>query len=124
VQGAETEAAPIPLDSFVTSIGDSGLVIAMIDAFGEDADRWLKAADQALAESNGEELHRALHSLKGMIGNFTLSEPFQMASDLAEDTRDGQLDELIRTRYATFLSQLERLRLALARERQRALGHL
>ncbi len=124
VQGAETEAAPIPLDSFVTSIGDSGLVIAMIDAFGEDADRWLKAADQALAESNGEELHRALHSLKGMIGNFTLSEPFQMASDLAEDTRDGQLDELIRKRYAAFLSQLERLRLALTQERQRALGHL
>jgi CheY-like chemotaxis protein len=111
---------PISLDSFVTSIGDAGLVVVMIDAFHEDADRWLKTAENALATGDGEELHRALHSLKGMIGNFTLAEPFQRVSDLAEWTRDGQIDEKVRAGYEVFRAHLERLRLALAQERERA----
>ena len=117
------EAKSFDPDAFYLAMGsDPALVREMILAFQEDAERWLAAAESALAEQDAKALHRAAHGLKGMVGNFTTAEPFQRVSELNELTRNGVFTPQAGVLFSAARESLSRLREELVKLGEKLVG--
>jgi PAS domain S-box-containing protein len=77
-------------EHFQSSIGDPVLMKQLLDIFAEDTDAMLRDADAAITARDSDALYRALHALKGMIGNYSApraNEAIRSTCDLAQDGR-------------------------------------
>jgi two-component system sensor histidine kinase/response regulator len=92
-------ASPSPMEAqagaifdesyFRRSIADESLMKQLLDIFSEDSSAFLHDAEAAVAARDSAELYRAMHSLKGMVGNYAApraSEAIRVASNLAQDS--------------------------------------
>jgi two-component system sensor histidine kinase/response regulator len=76
---------------FVTIISDESLVRELIPIFAEDAAPMLADAEKALLTGDAEALHRATHSLKGLVGNYSALEATKVVTALDNNARSGDL---------------------------------
>jgi two-component system sensor histidine kinase/response regulator len=99
---SRAEADPLPVDvacdapvfdaaTFTENIGDGPLMLELIRLFFEESQPMLGNACLALHELDGEALHHAAHSLKGLVGNYAAIPAFNAVSALTQCTRDGNL---------------------------------
>jgi len=79
-------------ERFRNNSGDVELMRELIGFFGEDAEQMMKELESGLREEDPEKVHRAAHSLKGMIGNYCADRAFESAKDLDDQARSGNLD--------------------------------
>ncbi len=97
-------------ETFRKAMKDPHLMRDMIDAYREELPRWMEAAETALADGDGKALHRVAHALKGMVGNFTIGEPYQQTNELYMLTNSGQLTQDIETMLNSLQEQLTGLK--------------
>ncbi len=97
---------------FIATIGDEALVRELIPIFAEDALPMLASAEQALAESDADALHRAAHSLKGLVGNYAAPEATEWVTTLDNHARAGELGPAA-VIFPEVKKAIERLRKAL-----------
>ena len=97
---AKSEALPVDVAcdapvfdaaAFTENIGDGPLMLELIRLFFEESQPMLGNACLALHELDGEALHHAAHSLKGLVGNYAAIPAFNAVSALTQCTRDGNL---------------------------------
>ncbi|WP_395736760.1 response regulator [Prosthecobacter sp.] len=77
--------------TFSDNIGDGPLMVELIRLFCEESQPMLGNACLALHNLDGEALHHAAHSLKGLVGNYAATPAFNAVSALTECTRTGNL---------------------------------
>ncbi|WP_395751739.1 response regulator [Prosthecobacter sp.] len=77
--------------TFSENIGDGPLMVELIRLFCEESQPMLGNACLALHNLDGEALHHAAHSLKGLVGNYAATPAFNAVSALTECTRAGNL---------------------------------
>jgi HPt (histidine-containing phosphotransfer) domain-containing protein len=68
--------------------------------------------ESAMNEGDAEKLHRAAHSLKGMLGNYYAQRAFEQAKELDDRARAGALEEA-RKQFPELKQEVDRLRSAL-----------
>lgn len=73
--------------------GDETLLRGMVGYFLEDAPRLLDELERSLGKSEGPEVQRAAHSLKGLVANFGAPLVHQLAYRMETLARDGNLGE-------------------------------
>jgi two-component system, sensor histidine kinase and response regulator len=72
--------------------GDSELLGEIVELFAADGPRMLGEARQAIERRDATALGRAAHGFKGMVGNFTLARPYELAQRLEAGAPDGAWD--------------------------------
>jgi CheY-like chemotaxis protein len=77
---------------FRDSLKDEGLMRELIEIFPAEAGAALEKARQALETRDGEALHRAAHSLKGMIGVYEAKRAWEAALQLDQAARAGEME--------------------------------
>jgi|GEM_PF-486356 len=82
--------------------GDRALLKEVAALFVKDAPEHLAEIRTAIARGDGSALERAAHTLKGSVGNFSASAPFDTAHTLEKMGRAGDF-----TRALEILNQLE-----------------
>ncbi|MDF1737974.1 MAG: response regulator [Verrucomicrobiales bacterium] len=92
-EAKEVEEAPFDAGEFHSMIGDPGVMKQLIAVFSTESSGLLTAAREALKADNAEELHRAAHSLKGLVGNFAAEPALKLATNLDQAARNGDLEE-------------------------------
>ena len=82
-----------PLDGALARVGgDRELLAEIVQLFIEDAPRHLEAVAVAIGGGNAEALRRAAHGLKGAAANFDAQPVVNVARELEEIARGGELD--------------------------------
>ena len=118
---AETDTQPVSADhdvpvfdaaAFTENIGDGPLMLELIRLFFEESQPMLGNACLALHELDGEALHHAAHSLKGLVGNYAAIPAFNAVTALTECTRAGNLLQAGKL-LATVTDEIAKLREAL-----------
>ena len=79
---------------FRENTGDEELMRELIGFYQEDVDRLLEDIAEALAEEDAEKVHRAAHSLKGMVGNYCADRVLARATELDAHALSGKLDKV------------------------------
>lgn len=77
--------------SFRKQIGSRELMAQIIACFDEDAAGCLERIEAALTAGDCEELHRAAHALKGMVGNYSAPAAFGLCQKMDQLAKDGNL---------------------------------
>jgi CheY-like chemotaxis protein/HPt (histidine-containing phosphotransfer) domain-containing protein len=95
-------------ERFRNNTGDAALMAELIGFFEEDAVEMLQAIGEAESAGDGEKLHRAAHSLKGLIGNYCANRAYHEAVELDLAARKGDL-EAVRQRFPSVKSEVGRL---------------
>jgi HPt (histidine-containing phosphotransfer) domain-containing protein len=72
--------------------GDPELMMELIGYFQEDSAKLLEELQSAGEEGDGERLHRAAHSLKGVVGNYCADRTIQCVADLDSRAKRGELE--------------------------------
>ena len=118
---AETDTQPVSADhdvpvfdaaAFTENIGDGPLMLELIRLFFEESQPMLGNACLALHELDGEALHHAAQSLKGLVGNYAAIPAFNAVTALTECTRAGNLLQAGKL-LATVTDEIAKLREAL-----------
>jgi PAS domain S-box-containing protein len=78
---------------FHQSIGDPALMKQLLEIFPEDTEALLRDADTAVAALDVEALYRAVHSLKGMVGNYSAPRANEAIASTCLLAQAGRLDE-------------------------------
>ncbi len=89
----ECEADVFDEQAFRANTGDEALMAELVGFFEEDSTEILAKIDQAHAAGDAEELHRAAHALKGMIGNYNGKRALVKATELDQSARANQMPE-------------------------------
>ncbi|WP_395745563.1 response regulator [Prosthecobacter sp.] len=89
--GEDCDAAVFDAATFTENIGDAPLMMELIRLFCAESQPMLGNACLALHNLDGEALHHAAHSLKGLVGNYAATPAFNAVSALTQCTRDGNL---------------------------------
>ncbi|MBW2193655.1 MAG: response regulator, partial [Deltaproteobacteria bacterium] len=84
----------------------------IVDMFISDYPSMMTNIQEAIALADGEKLHRAAHSIKGMLRNFQAEAAAQIAMDLEKMGQDGTFEDAART-YKTLDAELNKLESAL-----------
>ncbi len=119
----ELPAEPLPFEvecdapvfdavTFTENIGDGPLMQELIRLFCEESQPMLGNACLALHNLDGEALHHAAHSLKGLVGNYAATPAFNAVSALTYCTREGNLLQAGKL-LAVVTEEIARLREAL-----------
>ena len=74
--------------------GDTELLGEVIELFAADGPRILAEARAALERRDGPGLRRAAHAFKGLVGNFTLARPYELAQRLEADAPNAAWDSV------------------------------
>jgi HPt (histidine-containing phosphotransfer) domain-containing protein len=93
--------------------GNRGLLGDVIDVFLEEAPQRIAAARAALEQGDASEIASQAHTLKSMVGLFTMAEPFAAARELEAIGKRGDLiaaAEGIATLDSTVAALADRLR--------------
>jgi signal transduction histidine kinase/CheY-like chemotaxis protein/HPt (histidine-containing phosphotransfer) domain-containing protein len=80
---------------FREALADEGVMRDLIDFFAEDAGEAMKRIDAAAASGDVDSLHRAAHSLKGMVSNYYAYSSFRAVRELDGHARKGELGEAV-----------------------------
>ena len=94
-QESSPDAAEIPTsvfdmdDALVHVEGDRDLLHEIVGLFFESAPELIAQAKVAADSQNMEELERAAHTIKGMIGNFGAQDSYAAALSLEQAAREG-----------------------------------
>ena len=85
---------------FSERIGEETLMCELIEIFEDDSKQLME--DILIAQKSGDEedLHRAAHSLKGVVGNYCADRAMKCVTELDARVRRGELDgvgELVKT---------------------------
>jgi CheY-like chemotaxis protein len=78
---------------FRQSIGDQALMKQLLEIFPEDTESMIRDADAAVADLDVEALYRAVHSLKGMVGNYSAPRASEVIATTCLLAQSGRLDE-------------------------------
>lgn len=81
-------------ERFRERIMDSSLMCELIEIFEEDAPPLLEEIRTAEGAGDADELHRAAHGLKGVVGNYCADQAFDSVSRLDSRVRAGELEGL------------------------------
>ena len=76
--------------------GDETLLEAVLDIFLESAPEHLAALRTAIGTADAPTIEKTAHSLKGELGYLEVPELFQMARELEESGRNGNLENAAR----------------------------
>lgn len=118
---ADTQASPgFDGDDFFDSLGgDKDTLRELIRLFPEESKDNLDRAQIALAEEDGENLHFAAHSLKGLIANYQAPSVFQQAInfELAAKRDDFENSEKLLLAFIPMVESLQQELEAFARDR-------
>ena len=87
----QVEAPAFDLAEFRESTGDEKLMRKLVAIFAEDAQKYLRKAEKALAAGKAKPLYEAAHSLKGMIGVYAAKKALTLSSELCEYAHAGDL---------------------------------
>lgn len=90
-ESEEAEERPFDEDTFRDMIGDTAMMTKLVEAFSTESAGLLAAAREAFEESDAGALHRAAHSLKGLVGNFAAKPALNLTTDLVLAARSGDL---------------------------------
>lgn len=114
--GEEDEGVTEDFDAeeFLNQLGDSNLARKLIGYFFEDSASALEEIQSAFDAEDGEALHTATHSLKGMLGNFPGAVAHRYATELDGEAKAGNLDAA-RKRMPALKQSIELLSQALRR---------
>ncbi|MBI3923625.1 MAG: response regulator, partial [Armatimonadetes bacterium] len=94
--------------------GNLQLAAEMVELFQtEDYPRLVTEIRDSIACRDSQGLQRAAHSLKGILGNLSATESFELALQLEAVGREGQMDHAEQS-FAVLESAVERLKGALA----------
>ena len=66
----------------------------LIEIFEDEMKQMLERVQAAHQRGSGEDLHRAAHSLKGLLGNYCADRALQSISKIDEQAQSGSLDGL------------------------------
>ncbi len=110
--GPACDAAVFDAVTFSENIGDAPLMLELIRLFYEESQPMLGNACLALHNLDGEAMHHAAHSLKGLVGNYAATPAFNAVSALTQCTRDGNLLQASKL-LAIVTDEIARLREAL-----------
>ena len=72
--------------------GDMPLFIELVQIFHEDYPSLIDEMRRAIVENDPSTLKRAAHTLRGAIGSFTTSQPYEMAKQLESMGQANTLD--------------------------------
>ncbi len=78
--------------AFRSSMGSPDLIASLVEVFPEETQTLLQAAREAVAGKDADALHRAAHSLKGLLGNFAARAAYEAALALDQLAKDGRLE--------------------------------
>ena len=73
--------------------GNMSLFAELVQIFHEDYPQLIGEMRQAIAENNSAGLKQAAHTLRGAIGNFTTTEPYEMAKQLESMGQANHLED-------------------------------
>ncbi|MGB6220769.1 response regulator [Haloferula sp.] len=76
---------------FRENTGDVALMHELIGFFEEDSESMLAEIDRTAESGNIDDLHRAAHALKGMVGNYWADRSFEKATELDTKARSGDI---------------------------------
>ncbi len=88
--------------------GDRELLDDLVETFLDGLPQQLREIEEGLAAGDLEAVHRAAHSLKGAVANFSAPAAFEAARALDEAARAGSADALP-TLLEELVSQLDKL---------------
>ncbi|MFK7779421.1 MAG: Hpt domain-containing protein [Gimesia sp.] len=73
--------------------GDVGFLLEMIELFLSYVPQHMENVKQAIEECDSQKLSHEAHACKGLIGNYTILEPYHLLVSLEDDAKTGQLDK-------------------------------
>ncbi|NNC89393.1 MAG: response regulator [Akkermansiaceae bacterium] len=97
-------------EGFREAMGDESLMGELIDLFGPEADAFVGSSREALKSGDAAALHRAAHSLKGLVGNYSAPAAFNASVALVRAAEHGELPVRL---VNDLLAEIERLKSAL-----------
>lgn len=113
LDGAELPKSVFDLDNALEHLeGDLELLHEIVGLFFESAPVLVAQAKEAADSQNMEELERAAHTIKGMIGNFAAQDSYAAALSLEQAARAGESTNTS-VLFAELARQITRLELAL-----------
>ncbi len=92
--GTKQDSATFDAQRFRVRIGDEELMSDLIEIFEDEMEQMLERVQAAQQAGRGEDLHRAAHSLKGLLGNYCADRALQSISKIDEQAQSGELDGL------------------------------
>ena len=92
--GTKQDSEIFDSQSFRLRIEDVDLMNDLIEIFEDEMKQMLERVQAAHQRGSGEDLHRAAHSLKGLLGNYCADRALQSISKIDEQAQSGSLDGL------------------------------
>jgi two-component system sensor histidine kinase/response regulator len=106
--GTKQDSAAFDSQRFRLRIGDVELMSDLIEIFEDEMEQMLESVQAAQQRGSGEDLHRAAHRLKGLLGNYCADRALQSISKIDEQAQSGALDGLTEA-VANLARELEEL---------------
>ncbi len=106
-------AEPVKVQELMDRIGgDMELLERLLSIFHQDYQKCLGLVQQAIAEGDGEALHKWAHRMKGALGNFAAHPAYEAAQRLEQIGLSGDLSGA-ETSWGELQCEIDRVRSAL-----------
>ena len=109
---AEIDPAVFDPEEFRETLGSDELAQTLIDLFPEEAELHTEITRSAFQTGHLEDLHRATHALRGLLGNYAARSAFDQACTVDDLVRKSKVIEA-RAAFNDCLGEMEKLQAAL-----------